>query len=141
MDILDEKWSFIEKRSTLLKIEFFNAKLVLHSKFFTFNNKYYKQTYGAPMGSLLFPLVADLILQKLESDILNKFIIKPIFYYRFVDDIALSAGSLPFALVAINHKPQQPVPRSFHCSSAVSGWWSIATWTNGRHSFLLLTLA
>jgi len=24
---------------------------------------------------------------------------------------------------------------AFHCSSAVSGWWSIATWANGRHSF------
>jgi len=81
MDILDEKWSFIEKHSILPKIEFFNAiKLVLHSTFFTFNNKYYKQTYGAPMGSPLFPIVADLVLQKLESDILNKFTIKPIFY-------------------------------------------------------------
>jgi len=43
------------------------------------------------MGSPLFPIVADLVLQKLESDILNKFTIKPIFYYRFVDDIALAA--------------------------------------------------
>jgi len=25
---------------------------------------------------------------------------------------------------------------AFHCSSAVSGWWSIATWANGRHSFM-----
>jgi len=23
---------------------------------------------------------------------------------------------------------------AFHCSSAVSGWWSIATWANRRHS-------
>jgi len=23
---------------------------------------------------------------------------------------------------------------AFYCSSAVSGWWSIATWTNGYHS-------
>jgi len=23
---------------------------------------------------------------------------------------------------------------AFHCSSTVSGWWSIATWANGRHS-------
>jgi len=43
------------------------------------------------MGSLLSLIVADLVLQKLKSDILNKFTIKPIFYYRFVDDSALSA--------------------------------------------------
>jgi len=91
MDILDKKWSFIEKHSSLLKIEFFKAiKLVLHSTFFTFNNKYYNQTYEAPMWSPLSPIVTDLVLQKLESDILNKFTIKLIFYYRFVDDIALA---------------------------------------------------
>jgi len=56
-----------------------------------FNNKYYKQTYGVPMGSPLSPIIADVILQKLESDSLNNFHIQPIFYYRYVDDIALSA--------------------------------------------------
>jgi len=44
------------------------------------------------MGSPLFPIIADLVLQKLESDILNKFPLKLIFYYKFVDDIALSAS-------------------------------------------------
>jgi len=72
--VMDEKWFFIEKHSILPKIEFFNAiNLVLHSTFFTFNNK---QIYGAPMGSPLSPIVADLVLQKLESDILDKFPIK-----------------------------------------------------------------
>jgi len=77
MDILDKKWSFIEQHTNLPKIEFF--KLILHFTFFIFNNKYYKQTYGAPMGSPFSPIVADCVLQKLESDILNKFITKPIF--------------------------------------------------------------
>jgi len=43
------------------------------------------------MGSPLSPIIADLVLQKLESDILDKFSIKQIFYYIYVDDIALSA--------------------------------------------------
>jgi len=42
------------------------------------------------MGSPLSPIVADLILQKLELSILNDFPHKPIFYFRYVDDIALS---------------------------------------------------
>jgi len=41
------------------------------------------------MGSPLSPIVADLILQRLESSILN-LTFKPIFYYRYVDDIVLS---------------------------------------------------
>jgi len=92
MDILHEKWSFIEKHSSIPKIEFLNAiKFILQSTFLNFNNKFYKQTFGAPMGSPLSPIVADLTLQKLENNILDKLIIKPIFYYRFVDDIALAA--------------------------------------------------
>jgi len=27
---------------------------------------------------------------------------------------------------------------AFHRSSAVSGWWSIATWANGRHSLVFM---
>jgi len=67
------------------------TKFILQSTFFHFNNKYYKQTFEAPMGSLLSPIVADLMLQKLESQIINKLSIKPNFYYRYVDDIAFSA--------------------------------------------------
>jgi len=39
------------------------------------------------MGSPLSPIVADLVLQKLESTILNNLSYKPTFYYKYVDDI------------------------------------------------------
>jgi len=42
------------------------------------------------MGSPLSPVVADLILQRFESSILNDLTYKPTFYHRYVDDIALS---------------------------------------------------
>jgi len=59
------------------------------------------ETYGVSMGFPLSRIVADLV-QKLESDILNKFTIKPIFYYIFVDDIALSAPCLKDLLHMFN---------------------------------------
>jgi len=43
------------------------------------------------MGSPLSPIVADFVLQKLESQIINNLSIKFNFYYRYVDDIVLSA--------------------------------------------------
>jgi len=43
-----------------------------------------------PRHTPLSPVVADLVLQTLESTILNNLTYKPIFYYRYVDDIALS---------------------------------------------------
>ena len=45
------------------KEEFVTAvKFVLNS-FFPFNNKFYKQVFGIPMGSSLFPIIADLVMQ------------------------------------------------------------------------------
>jgi len=91
LEIINEKWHYIEAHTTLPLSEFILAiKLVLESTFFHFDNTIYKQTFGTPMGSPLSPVIADLILQKLESSILNNFTHKPIFYYRYVDDIILS---------------------------------------------------
>jgi len=63
---------------------------VLNSTFFTFNDVVYKQTFGVPMGSPLSPIVADLVLQDLETHSLRSLPFKPDFYFRYVDDIILS---------------------------------------------------
>jgi len=44
-------------------------------------------------------------------------------------------GSVPFAYVAIDHShSQQPVLSRRFPLFKRCGWWSIATWVNGRHS-------
>jgi len=90
IDIIDEKWSLIEKHSSFPKVELIRAiKLVLQSTFFVIiiiTNKLSEFPWDLP--SLI---VADLVLQKLEFNVINKLSIKLIFYYRFVDDIALAA--------------------------------------------------
>jgi len=81
----------------LAKNEFLDAvRLVLDSMYFKFNNKIYKQTYGAPMGSPLSFIVADLVLQNLESHILDELSFISPFYIRYVDDIALAAPCILF---------------------------------------------
>jgi len=92
LEILDERWVLIQRHTCLPRNEFLLAiKFVLHSTFFLFNKKYYRQTFGAPMGSPLSPIVADLVLQKLESFTIDSLHVKPNFYYRYVDDIVLAA--------------------------------------------------
>jgi len=59
--------------------------------YFTFNNMIYKQTYDAPMGSSLSPIVADIVMQDLETEYINKFDFHLTLYYRYVDDIVLAA--------------------------------------------------
>jgi len=63
--------------------------LVLSSTSFAFNGKYYEQIYGSPMGSLLSPILADIVMEDLETHCLQKldFIVHT--YYRYVDDIFL----------------------------------------------------
>ncbi|XP_039312984.1 uncharacterized protein LOC120359472 [Solenopsis invicta] len=67
------------------------VQFVLTSTFFTFNNKIYKQTFGVPMGSPLSPVIADIVMQDLESKVLNNINVILPFYVRYVDDIALAA--------------------------------------------------
>jgi len=89
LNIIDMKWPLIEHYTSIPKNEFLEAtKFVLNSTYFKFNDKIYKQTYGAPMGSPLSPIVADLILQNLETLILGELTFTPPFYMRYVDDIA-----------------------------------------------------
>jgi len=63
------------------------------SIYFTFNNKIYKQTYGTPMGSPLSPVIADVVMQDLETTCLNRINFQLTFYYRYVDDIVMATPS------------------------------------------------
>ncbi|XP_018364761.1 PREDICTED: uncharacterized protein LOC108762315 [Trachymyrmex cornetzi] len=98
MDILSTKWCYIERNTELPKSEFFKAlKLVLSSSYFTFNDKFYKQTFGVPMGSPLSPIVADIVMQELESISIRKLATTPTFYVRYVDDILLITESSDYS--------------------------------------------
>jgi len=78
MDLLEVKWHLIERHIIIPKQKFLNAiKVVLNSIYFKFNDKIYKQTFGAPIGSPLSPIVADLIMQDFESHTLKKFTFYP----------------------------------------------------------------
>jgi len=90
IEVLDNRWNFIEPHTKIPKEEFLDAiKFTLNSTYFIFNERIYKQTFGAPMGSPLSPIIADLALRNLESHILKNLSFKPAFYIRYVDDIAL----------------------------------------------------
>lgn len=68
----------------------FTVRFILTSTYFTFDNVIYKQTFGTPIGSLLSPIIAD-ILQDLEEKALNALGLDLPFYFRYVDDTVLAA--------------------------------------------------
>jgi len=92
MNGISNRWARIEQFTDIPKNEFLMAvKLVLSSTYFTFNNIIYKQTYGTPMGSPLSPIVADIVMQDLETECINNVDFHLTFYYRYVDDIILAS--------------------------------------------------
>ncbi|XP_018306455.1 uncharacterized protein [Mycetomoellerius zeteki] len=92
LDGINKRWHLIRTNTCLSRTEFLNAtKLILDSTFFTFNDKYYRQSFGVPMSSPLSPVLADIVLQDLETfTFFNRLTKEPSFYIRYVDDIALA---------------------------------------------------
>ncbi|XP_023211868.1 uncharacterized protein LOC111614732 [Centruroides sculpturatus] len=63
------------------------SDLICHTSFFEFEGKTYLQGRGVPMGSPMSAVLCELVLRKLESDILPYFQNDIIIYARYVDDI------------------------------------------------------
>jgi hypothetical protein len=61
-------------------------KFVLNATAFVFDGTFYKQVCGVPMGSPISPVVAEIVMERVESHALNSLTIQPTFYSRFVDD-------------------------------------------------------
>ena len=60
-------------------------KLIFENNIFCYKNKYYKQISGIAMGAKCAPSIANLYIAILEENFLV--IYKPLFYFRFIDDI------------------------------------------------------
>jgi len=85
------RWNYISTSCNIPKDEFLDAvRFVLESTFFFFNSQIYKQNYGTPMGSPLSPIIADIVMQDLEREVLGAFDFEIPFYHRYVDDIVLA---------------------------------------------------
>jgi len=92
VESVKNRWDHISGFTSIPFNDFIKGiTLVLNSTFFSFNKKIYKQTFGTPMGSLLSPLIADIVLQDIENKAIETLPFKSSFFYRYVDDIILAA--------------------------------------------------
>jgi predicted GIY-YIG superfamily endonuclease len=83
-DKLDVSLVSIYGFKTLLEILFNN-------NYFVFNTEIYKQKSGVAMGTICAPNIANIYVYCLERKFLH--IYKPLFYYRFIDDIFIIVDS------------------------------------------------
>ena len=63
------------------------VELCLYSTVFSFNDSLYRQIFGAPMGSCISPVVANIFMKHLERQALTSFREPPRIWLRYVDDV------------------------------------------------------
>lgn len=91
---IGRRWYFLNSKITVSYNEFLIAlRLIFYSNFFKFNNKIYKQIFGTPMGSSLFPILADIVMQDLEENAISCLSLRLPFYSQYVDDVVLGTPS------------------------------------------------
>ncbi|XP_062713445.1 uncharacterized protein LOC134290343 [Aedes albopictus] len=92
-DLVEGKWGELQEHTTIPWEIFKQAmKTVLEASFFQYDGKFYAQTTGVPMGSPLSPVIANLIMEKVEQEAMTKLEQKHIpltVYRRYVDDCFL----------------------------------------------------
>ena len=107
LDSLDRRFDSIHNK---WKIPFNEivmcTKYLFSNTFFSFNNEYYRQIDCTPMGSPISPLLADIVMDDLETYCLRSLKenhdVNPLFYFRYVDDMIMCINKKPIDLVLEN---------------------------------------
>jgi len=103
------RWADIQKNTKLRLDQFIYAvDLVLGSTSFVFNDCFYEQIYGSPMGSPLSPILADMVMEDLEIASLKNLDFNVHLFYRYVDDIFMIIPRAKSDLVLMNFNNYHP---------------------------------
>ena len=87
LSIIRKKWNEIKKFTDIPLDEFLTAiELTLKSTYFLYNDKCYKQIEGCAMGSSISSVIAQMVLEELESEVISKLPFQLPYFYRYVDD-------------------------------------------------------
>lgn len=94
IESLTRNWNVISNHCNLdldsvIKI----LKFIFDSNYCVFNNTYYKQIFGTPMGSKISPILANFVLDDVVKDCLSRIPFNIPFIKRYVDDLLLAVPS------------------------------------------------
>ena len=103
---IKEKWNSIKEFRTIPENELIEAtKLCLTSTFLKFNDQFYSQIYGVAMGSPISATIANLVMEYVETKVIETLDYKPYFFKRFVDDciLCIPENKLQYTLNKFNY--------------------------------------
>jgi len=110
--LLQEVFTTITPSSSQIQWLTSLSDLILSNNYFSFDHQFYCQTLGAPMGSPLSSILAEVVMQHLETTILPHFLeFFSLFWFRYVDDIFILSSASTSSIQTIldrmtNHTPQ-----------------------------------
>ncbi|XP_077277703.1 uncharacterized protein LOC143905912 [Temnothorax americanus] len=83
-----KRWHHISQYTKLNLAQFLYAiELILQSTSFGFDGQFYEQIFGSPMGSPLSPILADIVMEDLETYCISHLNFEIPVFLRYVDDI------------------------------------------------------
>ena len=84
------RWIKVKSHTKLDEKEFLKGlDFIMNSTKFKFNGKFYKQKFGTPIGSVISPMLAEIVMQDLERSVFERLGFVLPFYFRYVDDTLL----------------------------------------------------
>lgn len=154
IETITKKWKDIKQHTIMSKNIFIEGiQLCLNANYFKYKMEFFEQINGLPMGAPLSAILANLVLEELETDCLNKINLNLPFYRRYVDDIFMIVpkNSTNYILTTFNNYNKQiqftleiennnqlnfldvSVKRENHCLT--TAWYTKPTWSGRYMSF------
>lgn len=88
---IEKKWNSINNFCNIEKLMFMKMiDFIFDSTCLVFNEKFYKQIFGTPMGSSISPIISSYVLDELLDYCTDKITFDIPFLKRYVDDLILS---------------------------------------------------
>lgn len=105
LDIITKKWPSIQEHTSIPLEDFKQlASFVFESTYFTFDNRFYQQIFGTPMGSKVSPIAAQYVMDEVLDTCISVLDFEIPFIKKYVDDIicAIPSDSVQYTLEVLN---------------------------------------
>lgn len=104
-DVIDKRWDEIEEITKIDKVYFKKlVRIILEGAYLRYEDTIYYQHFGVPMGSPASPVIANLVLEQMEKEVLENIQTNITVYRRYVDDtfLIIPENSVDNVLAAFN---------------------------------------